>query len=143
VSRLFKLVCVACLLVAGGVAHDDVIDAAQLLFAPAYDATTRSSMQDLTSAMESYALVEGDLDDVTVTELAGWGWEPADTTEVTIWVDGDQFRVVARDVRPGSSTFQVSSLDDATSIGVQRVGAPVVAVGADLEPEVKVVHAEL
>jgi hypothetical protein len=143
VSRVPNLLCVACLLAVGGVVHEDVANAAETLLAPAYDTVTASSMRNLGMALVSYSMMEGDLDDVTVVGLADWGWEPTDTTEVTILVDGDEFRAVAHDVRPGASTFRISSTGDEANVSVQRVDAPLVPMDADLAPGVRIVRAEL
>jgi hypothetical protein len=61
-------------------------------------------------ALQSYSLDAGGVDEVTVEELAGWGWVPQDTTAVTIWVGGDEFRVVAQDVRPGASAYEYTNV---------------------------------
>lgn len=104
-SALLTLVA---LLVAGGAMHQELPRLTPSLFAPAYDAVTVSGLRNLAVALQSYALFD-ELEDVTVTELRGWGWEPSRTGAVTIWVHDDEFRAVARDVRPGAGTFQVSS----------------------------------
>lgn len=106
--RVLGLVTLACALTATTAVYDDVARSATSLFAPAYDTVTRSSLRNLATALQSYALLEGDLTDVTVPALAAWGWEPADDTRVTIWVSGDEFRVVAQDVRPGASAFEAT-----------------------------------
>lgn len=111
--RATGLVSLVCLLALGGVVHDDVARGAQGLFAPAYDTVTRSSLHNLATALQSYALMEGDLSRLTLADLAEWGWAPGDTTQVTIWVSGDEFRAVAQDVRPGASAYQATGGADA------------------------------
>lgn len=88
---------------------DTAARGASSLFAPAYDAAAGSELRSLGVALQSYALVEGDLAGVTAEQLAGWGWSGSATTTVTVWVDGDRFLAQARDVRPGATTLQVSS----------------------------------
>lgn len=106
--RVTGLVTLACALTIIAVVQDDVVRGTRSLFAPAYDTVTCTSLHNLATALQSYALLEGDLTNVTVPELATWGWEPSGDTQVTIWVSGDQFRVVAQDVRPGAGTFEVT-----------------------------------
>lgn len=88
----------------GGVART-----ASAVLGPAHDASAGSDVRALGIALQSSALVDGDLSDVTAAELVGWGWTSSRTTSVQVWVDGERFLVHARDVRPGSSTLQVSS----------------------------------
>jgi len=133
VRRLSGLVAVAALLAAGGLVHGDVLRGAQALLAPVYDVVSQTSLRNLAIALESYALMEGDLDEVTATELARWGWEPGATTDVTIWVAGEQFRAVVRDVRPGAAAFEVIRTSDAAGIAVHKVDVP--AASADTPPE--------
>lgn len=96
-----------------GVARPELVELPLRVAAPAYDAVTQSSVRNLALALESYALESGRVDGVTVEELEGWGWVPQDTTAVTIWVAGPDFRVVAQDVRPGASAFEYTTgLDD-------------------------------
>lgn len=100
----------------GAVARSDLAEVPLTLLAPAYDTVTQASLRDLGTALESYAMFE-DLDGVTAAELADWGWVPGETTAVTIQVDGDRFRAVAQDVRPGARAFEYTSvaLDPAAS----------------------------
>lgn len=113
---------VGALLVAGGAAQTDVVRVPQVVLAPAYDVGTQASLRNLTTALQSYALLEGDLDAVTVEDLADWGWTPQETTAVTIWVEGSAFRVAARDVRPGAGTFAAEA-DDGTGPTLGRADA--------------------
>lgn len=99
-----------------------IAQAPQALFAPAYDTVTQASMGALVEALRSREIVHGTLDGLEVAELADWGWEPSETMTVVITVDGHDFCVVARDVRPGSSTFHVASTAGAA-------GSPLAAQG--------------
>lgn len=134
--RLTSLVAVMALLAALGLRTDAVVVAERLL-APAYDAVTVSSIRNLATALHSRVIAEGTLEDVTVAELRGWGWEPADTTAVVIWVDDDRFRAEATDVRPGASTFAIGGIDGPT---LGRVADP---PPEDLAPGVRIVPADL
>lgn len=133
--RATGLVSLVCLLTIGGVVHDDVARGAQSLFAPAYDTVTRSSLHNLATALQSYALMEGDLSGLTLADLAEWGWEPGDTTQVTIWVSGDEFRVVARDVRPGASAYQATGGADVEILLARLDDAPASATAPGFELE--------
>ncbi|MBB2924386.1 hypothetical protein [Cellulomonas cellasea] len=93
-----------------GVARPELAELPLRVAAPAYDAVTQSSVRNLATALQSYGLDAGSVDGVTVEELAGWGWVPQDTTAVTIWVRGEEFRVVAQDVRPGASAFEYTTV---------------------------------
>ncbi|MGW6130968.1 hypothetical protein ACWFNE_13160 [Cellulomonas sp. NPDC055163] len=93
-----------------GVARPELAELPLRVAAPAYDAVTQSSLRNLAVALQSYTLDAGGADAVTVEELAGWGWVPQDTTAVTIWVGGDEFRAVAQDVRPGASAFEYTNV---------------------------------
>ena len=134
--RLTSLVAVMALVAALGWRTDAVVVAERLL-APVYDAVTVSSIRNLATALHSRAIAEGTLEGVTVAELHAWGWEPAGTTAVVIWVDGDRFRAEATDVRPGASTFAVGELD-APTLG--RIADP---PQEDLDPGVQIIPADL
>ena len=99
------------LLVVGGVTRTEAVRLPQALLAPVYDATTQSSLRTLGVALQSYAMFD-ELTDLTVEELADWGWVPSETAAVTIWVDDDDFRVIAQDVRPGATPFVVTTAAD-------------------------------
>lgn len=116
-----------------GVARPELAELPLRVAAPAYDAVTQSSLRNLSVALQSYALDAGAVDAVTVDELAGWGWVPQDTTAVTIWVGGDEFRVVAQDVRPGASAFESTNVGTgggpaALGPAATRVDEPVAGV---------------
>lgn len=116
-----------------GVARPELAELPLRLAAPAYDAVTTSSIRNLATALQSHALDAGGVEAVTVEELAGWGWVPQDTTAVTIWVGGDEFRVVAQDVRPGASAFEYTNVGTGGGpgqVGVSsaRVDEPVAGV---------------
>lgn len=87
----------------------DAVGNLPAVLGPVYDAAAGSDVRALGIALQSYAMVEGDLSGVTAEELVGWGWTASATTAVRVWVDGERFLVHARDVRPGASTLQVSS----------------------------------
>lgn len=111
-----RTVLLSLLVLAGGVgvARPELVELPLRVAAPAYDAVTQSSVRNLATALQSYALESGRVDGVTVAELEAWGWAPQDTTAVTIWVAGADFRVVAQDVRPGAAAFEYTAgLDDA------------------------------
>jgi hypothetical protein len=93
--------------------------AAASLFGPAYDVAAGTEIRSLGLALQSRALMEGDLATVTEDELVAWGWTPSETLDVTVRVEGERFVVRARDVRPGASTLQVSS----DHLGVRAVPA--------------------
>lgn len=97
------------LVVAGSGSHAHLEALARDALAPAYDASTQMSLRNLGLALQSVALVEGDLHDVTTSELAGWGWTPGDHLTVTVHVQDDRFWAVGHDVRPGAGTFAVSN----------------------------------
>lgn len=134
--RLPSLVAVMALVALLGWRTDAVL-AAERLLGPVYDTVTVASIRNLATALHSRAIAEGTLDDVTVAELRGWGWEPADTTAVVIWVDDDGFRAEATDVRPGASTFAIGEKGSPT---IGRLTDP---PPEDLEPGVQIVHADL
>lgn len=123
------------LLVVGGVARTDAARLPQTLLAPVYDATTQSSLRTLGVALQSYAMFD-ELTDLTVEELADWGWVPPETAAVTIWVDEDDFRVIAQDVRPGATPFVVTTADDG-ALRPERLGGDQPAAGA-VEPGVTI-----
>lgn len=77
----------------------------------ACDASAVSDARTLGLALQSVALVEGDLSGVTADALVDWGWTGSATTTARVWVDGERFVVHARDVRPGAATFEVDSGD--------------------------------
>ncbi|WP_250445681.1 hypothetical protein [Actinotalea sp. C106] len=125
---------------AGAVAQTDLVSAPAAVFAPAYDTVTQASLRNLATALQSYALLEGDLDGVTTEELAGWGWEPTGTSAVTLWVDGADFLVVAEDVRPGATAFQLAGGEEGVT-GAHRVSRDLAALtGAGLDPGVLIVR---
>ena len=98
---------------------DAVLGLPSRMIAPAYDTVTAASMHHLVLALTSYALEPGGLDAVTVDALADWGWTPGTRTAVTIWVAGDEFRVVAQDVGVGATQLEYTATDDpATSSGL-------------------------
>jgi hypothetical protein len=121
-----------------GLARPELAELPLRLAAPAHDAVTQSSVRNLATALQSYALDAGGVDAVTVEELAGWGWVPQDTTAVTIWVGGDEFRVVAQDVRPGASAFEYTSAglvaDDAGGLGSAATAQDHVVAGVTIRP---------
>ena len=103
-----------------GVARPELAELPLRVAAPAYDAVTQASVRNLSTALQSYVLEPGDADALTVEELAAWGWVPQETTAVAIWVGGDEFRVVAQDVRPGASAFEYTNVG--TGGGPGRLG---------------------
>lgn len=121
---------------------DRAVRGASSLLAPAYDASAGADLRALGIALQSYALVEGDLTAVTAQELVEWGWTDSGTTTVTVWVDGDRFLAHARDVRPGASTLQVSSDHLAVRALPAGGGVPDGADG-DLPVRFDVVRADL
>lgn len=102
----------------GAGAFDRVAELPSRMFAPAYDTVTVATLHELALALTSYGLDAGGYDGLTVAALAGWGWTPNDRTAVTIWVEGDDFRVVAQDVRVGAAQFELRSGPDDASSGV-------------------------
>lgn len=110
-SVLIGLLALLAMGVGAGGQLGEVTRAASAVLGPAHDASAGSDVRALGIALQSYALVEGDLGDVTAAELVDWGWTSSPTTTVQVWVDGERFLVRARDVRAGSSTLQVSSED--------------------------------
>lgn len=125
---LAALAAVAALSV-GGAAQPGLSRLPLALLAPAYDSVTQSSLRNLSTALQSRAMLEGDLDDLTVAALADWGWTPQGTTAVRIEVDGAAFRVVARDVRPGASTFEVTADVSASPVAERLDRSAAAAVG--------------
>ena len=87
------------------------------MFAPAYDATTVSSLHDLALALASYDLDAGGYDGLTVAALADWGWTPGSRTAVTIWVSGADVHIVGQDVGAGSTQFEYTTAPGAASSG--------------------------
>ncbi|MBO1753201.1 hypothetical protein J4G33_15445 [Actinotalea sp. BY-33] len=124
----------------GTVVHTDLVSAPAAVFAPAYDAVTQASLRNLATALQSYALLEGDLDAVTTAELADWGWEPHGTSAVTLWVDGTDFLVVAEDVRPGGTAFQLEGGEQGIT-AAHRLSRDLAALtGAGVDPGVLIVR---
>ncbi|WP_152605776.1 hypothetical protein [Cellulomonas carbonis] len=107
-----------------------VAAAPQALFAPAYDVATQASMRGLATTLRSYEVANGSLDGLTPEDLVAWGWTVPETMAVTVTVDGHDFCVVARDVRPGGSTFHVASTSGAAGSAL----AAGVHAGDDHEP---------
>jgi hypothetical protein len=134
--RVTGLVALACALTVATAVHDDVAHGAMSLFAPAYDTVTFANLRTLATALQSYALLEGDLTHVTVPDLAAWGWEPGSDTRVTICVSGDEFRVVAQDVRPGAATFEATGSADLAFTLRQIDDVPPPAKGGATEGDV-------
>lgn len=120
-GRAALVVTVAALAVVG-VGRTDLAQVPQAVFGPAYDTVTQASLRNLGVALQSYGMFDGGFEALDVEDLAGWGWVPSGTTAVTIWTDGDGFRAVAKDVRPGSTAFEVSSVDG-EAVQVARVDA--------------------
>lgn len=136
--RVTGLVAFACALTAATVVQDDVARGAMSLFAPAYDTVTCASLRNLATALQSYALLEGDLTSVTVPELATWGWEPSGESQVTIWVSDDEFRVVAQDVRPGAGVYEATGSGD-VAVTLRQIDDPVPpSSGGAAEPGVEI-----
>ncbi|MDT0166813.1 hypothetical protein Q9R32_14760 [Actinotalea sp. AC32] len=104
-----------------------VAAAPQAVFAPAYDVATQASMRGLATTLRSYEVANGSLDELTPEDLVAWGWTVPETMAVTVTVDGHDFCVVARDVRPGASTFHVASSSGAAgsvlAAGAHEAGA--------------------
>lgn len=121
-----------------GVAQPALAELPLRVAGPAYDAVTQSSLRNLATALQSYALDAGSVDGVTVEALAGWGWVPQDSTAVTIWVRGDDFRVVAQDVRPGASAFECTNLspeaDGAVRFGLSTAQQDDAVAGVRIRP---------
>ncbi|WP_258724873.1 hypothetical protein [Cellulomonas sp. NS3] len=116
-----------------GVARPELAELPLRVAAPAYDAVTQASVRNLATALQSYSLDTGGVDTVTVEDLAGWGWVPQDTTAVTIWVSGDEFRVLAQDVRPGASAYEYTNVGTGggpadLDVAASRVDEPVAGV---------------
>lgn len=105
-SVLFSLVALVGVAV---VAPDSVLAAPTAVFAPAYDASTASSVRNLATALHSALLFDDDGEIASVEDLADWGWTPGEHLAVSIWVDGSDFRVEAQDLRPGASRYVYSS----------------------------------
>ena len=73
-----------------------------------YDTVTASSMNNLVTAMESYALFDGnDLHTgVTAASLSDWGWTPGPSTAVQITIEGDgqSWHAIGQDTHTGTAS---------------------------------------
>lgn len=81
--------------------------------ASVYDPVTVSSMRNLVTAMESYAMFDGGdaYGGVTAEVLADWGWAPGSSTHVDVWVEngGASWRAAGQDTRPGAREYTYTS----------------------------------
>lgn len=95
-----------------------------------YDTVTVSSMRNLVTAMESYAMFDGgdQYEDVTESILADWGWVPSSNTHVDIWIEGDgeAWRAAGQDTRSGAQeyTYTSSTAVNGANPGSVTVSAP-------------------
>ena len=95
-----------------------------------YDPATQSSLRNLVSAMESYAMFDGgsQYKGVTADALRSWGWiRPANVNvHITVERTGTSWRAVAQDVRPGSTeyTFTSAASVNGASPGTVRASTP-------------------
>ncbi|KGM13483.1 hypothetical protein [Cellulomonas bogoriensis] len=99
------------MLIAGAGSHTHLEPLVQQALAPAYDASTQANLRHLGVALQSVALVQGDLTGVTPSGLEGWGWVPGEHIDLVVHVDGDRFWAVGQDVRPGAGAFTVTNGD--------------------------------
>ncbi|MCC2318530.1 hypothetical protein [Cellulomonas chengniuliangii] len=117
---------IGALIAVAAMAPSSVLSAPAVLFGPAYDASTASSVRNLAMAMHSALLFDDEEPVDSAADLAEWGWTPGEHLAVQIWVAGDHFRVEAQDVRPGASRFVYSSVD-ATGAAAEGVAGGAVA----------------
>ncbi len=94
-----------------------------------YDAVTTSSMRNLVTAMDSYAMFDGNdlYTGITGPTLADWGWTPPSSLAITITIEatGASWRAVGQDVHSGAREFSYAS-----ATGFNGVGAGTVAASA-------------
>lgn len=78
-----------------------------------YDTVTVSSMNNLVTAMESYALFDGNdlYTGVTATALSDWGWTPGSSTAVQITIEGDgqSWHAIGQDTHTGTRQYTYTS----------------------------------
>lgn len=92
-----------------------------------YDTVTTSSMNDLVTAMESYAMFDGNdlYTGITVPTLAGWGWTPPASLAITITIEGTgaSWRAVGQDIHTGTREFSYASATGFNCVGAGTVAA--------------------
>lgn len=78
--------------------------------ASVYDTTVQSSLRNLATAVESYAMFEGSYKNLSESELSGWGWSNGtnETTVIHIMDSGNGWWASMQDVR-GSSEYLYES----------------------------------
>lgn len=95
-----------------------------------YDPGTQSSLRNLVTAMESYAMFDGNdrYEGVTATALRDWGWtRPANVNvHITVEGTGQSWRAVAQDIRPGGTEYTYTSRlpVNGAAAGSVRASAP-------------------
>lgn len=99
-----------------------------------YDPGTQSSLRSLVTAMESYAMFDGDdaYTGVTAAALRDWGWARTSSVDVAITIEGDgaSWRAVGQDIHSGASEYTYSSTFpvNGVSAGSVQKSAPQPAV---------------
>lgn len=92
-----------------------------------YDAVTTSSMNNLVTAMESYAMFDGNdlYTGITGPTLAGWGWTPPSSLAITITVEGTgaSWRAVGQDIHSGAREFSYASATGFNGVGAGSIAA--------------------
>jgi hypothetical protein len=92
-----------------------------------YDAVTTSSMHNLVTAMDSYAMFDGNdlYTGITGPTLAGWGWTPPSSLAITITIEGTgaSWRAVGQDIHSGAREFSYASATGFNGVGAGSVAA--------------------
>ena len=95
-----------------------------------YDPATQSSLRNLVTAIQSWAMFDNDdrYDGLTIAALADWGWRPTGGTYTEIVVEdgGRAFRATAQDTRSGGTeyTYTLVAPVNGVSPGVVRASVP-------------------
>ena len=91
-----------------------------------YDTVTVSSMNNLVTAMESYAMFDGNdlYTGVTAAALDGWGWTPGSSTAVQITIEGDgqSWHAIGQDIHTGARQYTYTSTTALNGVGPGGVG---------------------
>lgn len=86
-----------------------------------YDAVTASSMYNLVTAMESYAMFDGNdlYTGVTAASLSDWGWTPGASTAVQITIEGDgqAWHAIGQDTHSGTRQYTYTSATAINGVG--------------------------
>ncbi|MCG2796970.1 MAG: hypothetical protein L6367_00365 [Cellulomonas sp.] len=96
----------------------------------AYDSVTVSSMNTLVTAMESYAMFDGNdqYTGVSAAALSDWGWSPGSSTAVQIVIEGDggSWWAVGQDTHSGAREYTFTSATAVNGVlaGSVAVSAP-------------------